>query len=94
MKRQSLKKVLPAFVFVLAIVASFAFKPAPNDVFNDVFIQRVNPTECDQIFTSLLTHCSINNWGQQCTYYELGIYHPAYSRAWGLLCLDELREPL
>lgn len=94
MKRQSLKTVLRAFVFTLAIVASFAFKPSPNDVLNDVYIQKVFPTECNIVLTSLLTHCSIYNWGAQCTVIDNGIIRDAFSRTWGTLCMDELREPL
>ncbi|WP_394337955.1 DUF6520 family protein [Flavivirga eckloniae] len=94
MKRQSLKKVLPAFVFLLAIVASFAFTPAPNDVSGDVYIQRALPTNCELQTMSLPYGCSINNWGAQCTTFESGVTRDLYSRAWGLLCMDPYRLPL
>ncbi|TGV04586.1 hypothetical protein [Flavivirga rizhaonensis] len=94
MKRQSLKTTLYAFVFTLAIVASFAFKPSPNDVPDDVYIQRGSPLECDLITMSLPYNCSLDNWGANCTISVLGISHDLHSRAWGLICMEAYRLKL
>ncbi|WP_408612147.1 DUF6520 family protein [Flavivirga spongiicola] len=94
MKRHFLKTVLPAFVFMLAIVASFSFKPAPNEAVNDVYIQMFPPAYCTLLSGPPPTDCSINNWGAECTTQINFINYDLYSRAWGLLCQDVYRLPL
>ncbi|MDO5976521.1 DUF6520 family protein [Flavivirga jejuensis] len=92
MKHRSLKTVLYAFVFTLAIGASFAFKSAPSDP--GIFIQKVGPTHCESQLMALPYGCSIDNWGAKCAIIELGVSHNLYSRVWGVLCMDQYRLPL
>ncbi|MDO5970408.1 DUF6520 family protein [Flavivirga aquimarina] len=94
MKRKSLKTVLHAFVFTLAIVASFAFKPSPNDIQDDVYIQRVGPTLCELMTMSLPYGCGLDNWGANCTMFHQGMYHTLYSRAWNTACMEAYRIEL
>ena len=94
MKRNSLKTVLHAFVFTLAIVASFAFTSASNDDPDDVYIQRLPPEYCDLLTVELPEGCSIYNWGSDCTINISPVTYDIYSRAWGNLCMDKYRYPL
>ncbi len=94
MKRQSLKTVLSAFVFALAIVASFAFKSTPNNIPDEVYIQRLPPEYCDLMTVDLPYGCSINNWGPYCSLDFSGVFYTIFSRRSGILCVDEYRQQL
>ncbi len=94
MKRQSLKTVLSSFVFALAIVASFAFKPATNDISDDIYIQRLPPEYCDIVVVSLPYGCDKLNWGPNCTMDFFGTDYTIFTRRSGILCVDEYRQQL
>ncbi|MDD7886114.1 DUF6520 family protein [Flavivirga sp. 57AJ16] len=92
MKRHFLKTVLPGFVFVLAIFASFAFKPAPNDT-GSIYIQLLPPQFCTLLLDQVPSECSIYNWGANCTTSLFGLSFNLHSRVWGLICSDVYRLP-
>ena len=94
MKRNSLKTVLHAFVFTLAIVASFAFTPSSNDVPDDVYIMKAPPEYCDILTVGLPEGCSIYNWGATCTITFSPVTYDIYSEVWGIICTDKYRYPL
>ena len=92
MKRHFLKTVLPAFVFTLAIVASFAFKPAPNNS-GKIYLQLLPPQYCTVLLEQVPEDCSIYNWGANCTATVLGISYDMHSKISGLICQDVYRLP-
>lgn len=93
MKRQSLKTVLHALVFTLAIVASFAFKSVPNDAANEVYIHMLPPQFCTYMSNLPPADCSIYNWGANCTTSILGVHYDLHSKVSGLICQNVYRLP-
>ncbi|HEX9601199.1 MAG TPA: DUF6520 family protein, partial [Mariniflexile sp.] len=88
MKRNFLKTSLSAFAFTLAIVASFAFSPAPNDA-EDVavqgYIQTLDPESCVKVnnhncVIGPIRDCTI-------TIFPAGPA-PVYETRFGTLCSD------
>lgn len=92
MKRNFLKTSLSAFAFTLAIVASFAFSPAPNDA-EDVavngYIQTQNPQDCQKV-----THECVIGPIRDCTITVFPVGPtPVFQIRSGTLCSDQLARP-
>ncbi|HEX9601196.1 MAG TPA: DUF6520 family protein [Mariniflexile sp.] len=90
MKRHFFKTSLSAFIFTLAIVASFAFSPTLNDTENDPvkgYIQTLDPMSCEKV----IHDCIIG--GVDCTITVIGGEAPVFYTKTGTLCTEQLSRP-
>ncbi|MEP5341654.1 MAG: DUF6520 family protein [Algibacter sp.] len=75
MKHPFFKNSLAAFAFTIAIVASFAFTPAQNDVVEITTYEQVSATVCGQSTTTCdnsgITFCTVDHIIGNAPLYEI-----------------------